>query len=74
MHTCTGGLERRVADLESAVDDTRTQLSAILTQQDELKGLLGRLLEAGGLASAREAHTLIQDLQHKVRPRLAYHT
>jgi hypothetical protein len=63
-----------VADLESAVDETRTQLSAVLTQQEELKGLLGRLLDAGGLASAREAHRHIKDLQHKVCVRVVYCT
>lgn len=34
-----------MSGLEATVEETRQQLSAVLSQQDELKGLLARLLE-----------------------------
>jgi hypothetical protein len=56
-----GGLDQRVSGLESSVEETRQQLSAVLSQQDELKGLLARLLEGleatGGSTHRSEGST-----------------
>jgi hypothetical protein len=65
------GLEKRVAQLESGMDESRQQLSVLLSQQDELKGLLSRLLEgleAAGLSTPLEASNSIKTLNQTVRP------
>lgn len=62
---CTGAVEQRVTELELGVDEMRQQLSAVLSQQEELKGLLTRLLaglEATGISSPRQAVSQLQRL------------
>lgn len=61
-----------MADLESSAEQTRGQLASLLTQQDELKGLLGRLLESlegAGLSTTLEANSSIKALSKTVSMR-----
>lgn len=54
----TAGLEERLQAMEAAADDQRSQLSAMRGQQEELRGLVTRLmgvLEAGGAPAAAAA-------------------
>lgn len=51
------------------MEDSRQQLSVLLAQQDELKGLLSRLLEgleAAGLSTPLEASNSIKTLNQTV--------
>jgi len=66
---CAGAVEQRVTELELGVDEMRQQLSAVLSQQEELKGLLTRLLaglEATGISSPRQAVSQLQRLGNTV--------
>jgi hypothetical protein len=65
-----GGLEQRVAELEVSAEQTREQLASLLSQQDELKGLLARLLEGlegAGLSTPAGANSSIKALTKTVR-------
>lgn len=59
-----------MAELESTAEQTREQLAALLSQQDELKSLLARLLEgleAAGLSTPAEASSSFKALSKTVR-------
>lgn len=71
-----GGLEQRVAELECSAEQTREQLASLLSQQDELKGLLARLLEGlegAGLSTPLEANSSIKALSKTVSVPLHQH-